>query len=138
MRLWHYKLLPLLPNKWIQSQWRECLSIKRRWEQNKQDSRLVLYVRNYDECYFIKYVDRVVDELQKRGIRYNKKLLEEIHSFNKHTTAYISGNYPEHNDRYLIQCYYNLQEKYDRGIITEEEWTKITNEINIDYLIMCK
>jgi hypothetical protein len=27
-----------------------------------------------------------------------------------------------HNDRYLLQCYYNLQEKYDCGGITEEEF----------------
>ena len=30
-----------------------------------------------------------------------------------------------HNDRYLTQCFYNLQEKYDRGGITQEEWDKI-------------
>ena len=30
-----------------------------------------------------------------------------------------------HNDRYFWQCYYNLQEKYDCGGITEEEWQKI-------------
>ena len=34
-------------------------------------------------------------------------------------------HYPEHNDRYLRQCYFNLQEKYDRGIITFDEWKKI-------------
>jgi len=26
---------------------------------------------------------------------------------------------------YLKQCYYNLQEKYDCGGISEEEWEKI-------------
>lgn len=30
-----------------------------------------------------------------------------------------------HNDRYLIQCYYNLEEKYDCGGITDDEWLKI-------------
>ena len=30
-----------------------------------------------------------------------------------------------HNERYLRQCYYNLQEKYDDGIIPEEEWKKL-------------
>lgn len=38
-------------------------------------------------------------------------------------------NYPEHNKRYLTQCYYNLQEKYDRGIITKDEWLKIEEVI---------
>ena len=32
-----------------------------------------------------------------------------------------------HNDRYFKQCFHNIQEKYDRGIISEEEWLKIEN-----------
>ena len=32
------------------------------------------------------------------------------------------------NDRYLTQCYYNLQEKYDRGGIPEAEWQKVVNK----------
>lgn len=30
-----------------------------------------------------------------------------------------------HEDRYFIQCYYNLQEKYDCGGINPEDWEKI-------------
>ena len=30
-----------------------------------------------------------------------------------------------HNERYFWQCYFNLQEKYDRGGISPEEWSKI-------------
>ena len=32
MRLWHEKLIPVLPNKMLVSQWRECIAIKRQWE----------------------------------------------------------------------------------------------------------
>ncbi len=32
MRLWHYKLIPVLPNKMLVSQWRKCIAIKRQWE----------------------------------------------------------------------------------------------------------
>ena len=90
MRLWHYKLLPFLPDRWIQSQWRECISIKRKWEQNKPDSRLILYVRNYDGRYFIKYTNIVIDELDRRGIKYSKKLVEEIRTFGNYKNYYIS------------------------------------------------
>ena len=31
-----------------------------------------------------------------------------------------------HNDRYLAQCYYNLEEKYDCGGVAEEWFRKIT------------
>ena len=41
-----------------------------------------------------------------------------------------------HNERYLRQCYYNLQEKYDCGLIKEREWREIYDfiklKINID------
>lgn len=30
-----------------------------------------------------------------------------------------------HNQRYGVQCYYNLEEKYDRGGIPDNEWDKI-------------
>lgn len=33
-----------------------------------------------------------------------------------------------HTDRYLAQCLYNLEEKYDRGGISQEEWDKIYNK----------
>lgn len=30
-----------------------------------------------------------------------------------------------HNHRYACQCYYNLEEKYDRGGIPDNEWDKV-------------
>ena len=143
MRLWHYKLIPVLPKKQLVSQWRECISIKRRWEQNKSDSPLIIYVRNYEKRYFRNYILTLMEELYKRHVKIKQIYINELFDFC--ANMYINDNeinyskhYPEHNDRYLKQCYYNLQEKYDRGIITEEEWTKITDNINIDYLTMCR
>lgn len=34
------------------------------------------------------------------------------------------------NERYLKQCYYNLQEKYDCGGISKEEWMKVYKYVN--------
>ena len=34
-----------------------------------------------------------------------------------------------HNDRYLVQCYNNLQEKYDCGAIQDDEWKRIDDFI---------
>ena len=33
-----------------------------------------------------------------------------------------------HNERYLLQCLYNLQEKHDCGAIPDEEWKILTNK----------
>jgi len=123
MRLWHYKLIPVLPNKMLVSQWRECIAIKRQWEKGTLKHSLVKYIMNYDKSYFMTYVDKVCDEMYKRGIKFQDKYLCEIIDFCNDKNSI--SHYMEHNDRYLIQCYYNLQEKYDRGMITDEEYSKI-------------
>ena len=124
MRLWHYKLIPVLPNKMLVSQWRECIAIKRQWDKGTLTHRLVSYVKNYDGTLFSNYVFKVVKEMETRRIKYNKKYLEEIKKFCWYPEK-TDKNYPEHSDRYLKQCYFNLQEKFDRGIISAEEWEKI-------------
>ena len=129
MRLWHYKLIPVLPNAMLVSQWRECIAIKRQWEKGTLKHRLVSYVMNYDKKYFYSYIRDLTLELYKRNIKYQNKIKGELYAFcqKDFTVDNIMQQfyYKEHNDRYLKQCYYNLQEKYDRGIISEEEWQKI-------------
>ena len=128
MRLWHYKLIPVLPNAMLVSQWRECIAIKRQWEKGTLKHRLVSYVMNYPKSYLSTYTNKVRAEMEERGIKYQYKYMTEIKDFSDNW--YAMAYYKEHNDRYLKQCYYNLQEKYDRGIITEEEWEKIESEVN--------
>ena len=110
----------------IVAEWRECLAIKRQWEKGTLKHRLVSYVIDYDKKYFVAYVLQVVAELENRNIKYNKKLWNEILLFNNGILNL--ENYPEHNDRYLKECLYNLEEKAMRGIISKEEWQKIYNK----------
>lgn len=65
MRLWHYKLIPVLPNKMLVSQWRECIAIKRQWEKGTLNHRLVSYIKNYDKEYFLEYLNIVIYEMIK-------------------------------------------------------------------------
>lgn len=123
MRLWHYKLIPFLDDKHLVSCWRECIAIKRQWEKGTLKHRLVSYVMEHDKGYFYNYVIQLCNELFKRRIKYRAIYKEEIRRFCG--GCFINECYPEHNDRYLKQCYYNLQEKADRGIITKEEWQNI-------------
>ena len=129
MRLWHYKLIPVLPNKMLVAQWRECIAIKRQWEKGTLKHRLVSYVMNYGKNYFMNYASMIANELCNREINYKMQYLDELSDF-CNCPVFINKlkTYPEHNDRYLKQCYYNLQEKYDREIITECEWLKIKGE----------
>lgn len=129
MRLWHYKLIPVLPNAMLVSQWRECIAIKRQWEKGTLKHRLVSYVMEHDKNMFMSYTLKITNEMNIRNIKYQNKYLSEICDFCYNGQSFYN-NYPEHNDRYLKQCYYNLQEKFDRGIITKEEWKKIEGVID--------
>ena len=130
MRLWQYKLIPYLPNKMLVSQWRECIAIKRQWEKGTLKHPLVSYVMNYNKKYFLNYVTLVVQEINRRKIKYQSKYYKEFVDFCWNGSV-VSYNlmFQEHNTRYLEQCYYNLQEKYDRGIITKDEWMLIHKNV---------
>ena len=88
---------------------------------------------DYDRSSFYRYVESVRDELWDRNIKFQNKYFDEIRQFCEENDNAMYELYPEHTDRYLKQCLYNLQEKADRGIITQEEWQKIENEFG-DYL----
>lgn len=133
MRIWHWKSLPYLPNKMIVSQWRECIAIKRQWEKGTLKHRLVSYVINYPKDYFAWYTHQVYSEMLKRSIKCREKYMNEIISFCQYRLWQEDLIYPEHNDRYLKQCLYNLQEKADRGIISQREWKVIKDKFG-EYL----
>lgn len=134
MRLWHYKLIPVLPKEMLVSQWRECIAIKRQWEKGTLKHRLVSYVKDEPKGLFYKYVCYVCCELENRNIKYQDKYLNEISEFTKGCGCPDLMQYKEHNDRYFAQCYYNLEEKHDRGIINDNEWQPI-EELWCDYII---
>lgn len=88
---------------------------------------MVSYVKNYDTSFFSNYVTLIANEMDRRNIKFKVQYLDEIFEFSSNLNTVLFIPYPEHNDRYLMQCYYNLQEKADRGIISEEEWEPIQN-----------
>jgi len=137
MRLWHVDLLPVLPRKQLVSQWRECCaiagSIAKRGTPNHPLVNKVLSSRDD----FVVYTAHVIEELHKRGykISYNArvKFTENVFS-NSLTFEHLYRHpkpFPEwFNDRYFFQCYYNLQEKYDCGMIECSDWLKIEHIYN--------
>lgn len=132
MRLWHYELIPVLPKKMLISQWRECIAIKRQWKKGTLKHRLVSYVMDYDKIFFWDYVVRICYHLEDKKIKYNKKYKKEIYNWCRVESFIMKPpilDYHEHNDRYLKQCLYNLQEKADRGIISKEEWEIIESRL---------
>lgn len=135
MRLWHYKLIPYLPNSQLLAQWRELNSIFK-----KQDKHILInYIYEYPKNDLAVYTCMVISEMEKRKFKINN-LQNAISYFNwndefiykcipnlKNANIKIIPFKNHHNDRYLLQCYFNLQEKYDRGQkdFSEDEYWKL-------------
>ena len=126
MRLWHYELLSYLPNSQLLSQKRECDLIWKDIANGKKTNHILInYIWEYED--YLKqlniYYVLLKKEFEMRGIKFNPK-----HTMLKLdlVESYCSVSQPfkyHHNDRYLLQCFYNLQEKYDRGQKDFDMWT---------------
>ena len=126
MRLWHKDLIPVLPRQQLLGQWRECCCIaKSILAKETPNHILVNRVIDYPATHFNAYTLAVYKELRRRN--YNADWDKfRAYRVNRNFATNISDIFPGwHNDRYLKQCYYNLQEKYDCGGITEDEFFKV-------------
>lgn len=133
MRLWHKDLIRVLPRQQLISQWRECIAIARNIElYGLPRHGLVNKVMDYPISHLYLYTDLVVLELMDRGYKVSPVALKKFEDSMRN----IDYNYDDiveeselfknwHNKDYLIQCYYNLQEKYDCGLINQYDWRRI-------------
>ena len=136
MRLWHWKLIRVLPRQQLLGQWRECCLIEKEISENGTPNHILVDpVIDYPIDHFISYAKAVCEEMHDRGYYCNHESFCK-HMFGPDKTAndrrwYIArpGAYipfPEwHTKEYFVQCYYNLEEKHDRGGISDEEWKPI-------------
>ncbi len=132
MRLWHEKLIPVLPTKMLVSQWRELAAIVGSINKNgTPNHRLVNIVLEYPKADYYIYTMLIYNEMRLRNMNPSSVVLKKIVSYTGEVDNTNKNIYLEwHNIRYLAQCYYNLQEKYDRGIVSKEEWLKIDDMYN--------
>ena len=131
MRLWHYELIPYLPGLQLLAQWRELNSIFKK--QNKHI--LINYVHEYPKDDLYAYTSLVIRELRARHVNFkfscnfsNYFDFDFIIRFSEKRSSDSIGLFSNyHTDRYLLQCFYNLQEKYDRGQkgFTEEIYNRL-------------
>lgn len=114
MRLWHYKIIQYLPKSQLIAQWRELNSIYK-----KQDNHILInYIYNYDKQYLLSYSLLVIEELERQNVNIKKwdnfeEYFGMTYSCAKSCSKFLV--FSEHNNQYLLQNFYNLQEKYDRG-----------------------
>ena len=113
MRLWHYELLPYLPKSQLLAQKRECDLIWKDIADGKQTNHILInYIWQYDVQEFTIYYAKLFVEFDKRGFNFN---ISPYYIPPIEGTKYHRPYEKHHNHQYLIQCFYNLQEKYVRG-----------------------
>lgn len=114
MRLWHYKLIPFLPKSQLMAQWRELNSIFR----NQPRHILINYVYAYPKEDILIYSEMVYSEILRRGYRVRIGAGTPFTNYFGIVCPFheIRPPFPRHHHfHYLRQCYYNLEEKYDRA-----------------------
>lgn len=129
MRLWHQKLIPLLPRQQLLGLHREVCALRGKGWGKKHS--VVDYVFTHKPEKLVAYHMMVMFEMKKRGYKpdpiwencnYRGKVLGEEDfwcdpaSVNVLFKYSYENLYPEHNDSYLKECLDNLAEK---GIILE-------------------
>lgn len=141
MRLWHKDLIKCLPRKQLVSQWRELKCIaKNIQEEGTPHHILVNRIMDYNLNHFCNYANYVYIEMKNRGYKINENVLTYINS-TEHYRYYMPFNdvFSEwHNDVYLRECLYNLEEKYICGGISEPEWEEINYKFKDKFDLISK
>ncbi len=128
MRIWHYALLPYLPDMQFRGQLRELVVIMRDWRDKGTTNHLLINkVMEYPKNDLIRYFVYYEALYRKRYGNIVPKQWAEFKAFDDGTRSAESGLFKGwHNDEYLRVCMANLYEKHVFGVgksrITDEEW----------------
>lgn len=127
MRLWHKDLIPVLPDKQLIGQWRECCAIASNIANKGTPNHiLVNKIMDYPLEHFHMYGFLICVEMQNRGFKPDFEKFDKYFLFGGYNSIPYNFLFNDwHNRRYLLQCIYNLQEKYDCDGISDEEWSKL-------------
>jgi uncharacterized protein (TIGR02328 family) len=130
MRLWHYKLLPYLPDAQFKGQLRELILIMHQWRDNGTTNHLLINrVMEYPKGDLTSYFLLYDIEYQKRYLKEHGLIANEFVEFSKpdHFTNVPFKDW--HNKEYLRVCVCNLYEKYHFGVgkskISQAEWDRV-------------
>lgn len=116
MRLWHEKIIHLLPKNQLLGQHRECCALRGNgW---KKKHKTVDYVFSYSPYILFRYHLLVMYEMEKRGYNvsgewkdknYRGKIAEKYVDLEEEIIE--DPIYKEHNIEYIHECIENLRNK---------------------------
>ena len=137
MRLWHYELLPYLPDAQFKGQLRELVAIMRAWRDDGETNHLLINrVMEYKKIELVSYFIEYCVAYSKRygdrkgfiiTVMYEAEFQEFLGFGSYDPKKKIFDGW--HNKEYLRICMSNLFEKHKYGIgksrITDEEWKRL-------------
>ena len=131
MRLWHTNILPYLPRTQLLSQKREIDLIWKDLANGKQTNHVLInYIWDYKnpKAELLIYYSILEEEFKRRGYKFNRSQYISCFEFEFEKREPFSWH---HDYTYLLQCYYNLEEKYMRGQkdFDDETFGKLVNFI---------
>lgn len=125
----------LLPKSQLLSQKRECDLIWKDLAKGKKTNHILInYIWEYEDykTELASYYNLLKVEFHKRGYKFIDKC---------DLLSYDELVYPpfkkHHDNKYLVQCFYNLQEKYDRNQrdFDRETYLKLENFVRENWLL---
>jgi len=142
MRLWHKNMIPYLPKQQLLGQWRECCLIASLLAKDHTPNHILVNpILDYPPDHFEMYCSLVYHELIRRGFKVTDEVCKRLEMDLRAYRLYLDSEVPWdvflkdfkfeednslfwdwHDMRYLRQCYFNLEEKADRGGIPNDEW----------------
>lgn len=134
MRLWHKDLILYLPRQQLLGQWRECCCIAKNIATKGMPNHiLVNRIMDYPVTHWEAYCSLIILQMRYRNYKIDT---EKLYKWNR--IIILENKLPQdnnnslidfkdifanwHNNNYLQQCFFNLQEKYQCGGISQEEW----------------
>ena len=151
MRLWHKDLIPYLPQQQLLGQWRELCCIAASLATDHTPNHILVNpILDYPPEHFEAYCILVLNEMKKRKYEIGDVAFNNLRCNVRAWRLYLDSELPFdyidkdwtidlgeelfgewHSTRYLRQCYFNLEEKYDRGGIPQKEWMSIFSVFGI-------
>lgn len=113
MKLWHYRLIPYLPEQVLGELWKTTHLISLR---SRSEVKLINKIDTYDKWHFKTYCDMMYVEAAKRNIQLS------ILDYTPDKVFNVPPFSDWHNDEYLDICYYAMLEKYSWNEISQKEW----------------
>lgn len=138
MRLWHYRMLPYLPDAQLRGQMREAIAIMRQWrDKGKTNHLLINRVMEYPKSDLSTYYLVYFATAYRTRFKKEPAAMEEFEDFApvKQPTSWIFNGW--HDDWYMAICLMNLMEKarYGRGNsqLTAREWDDLLGGVKAQF-----